>query len=623
MVDISDSPDPVPAGQDLVYTIVVTNNGPDAATGVIMTQALPPGVTFVSATPDQGSCAQSNGTVTCDLAGLATGATTTITVVVTTTGPGTLTTTASVGGNEFDSDLGNNTDAEASFVPGATFTPTRTAGGTSTPTPTPTPVDAQCRPLIRKVHAGIANPGGLITYTLLWSNPCDTVLHNVVVSDKLPDGLVLVAAAADSSAVTISILSNTVTFAVATLVKGPANTATISAQIDASVAPTTLLINTASLRSDEFPTPSVVDDPLRVRGGVVDPHKLSCALNAQQLTRPEREITFVARYQRGSALNTITLSIPISDLEVLKVQPPATSVIGGLFTWTNLNNTSGLVKVKTRVTPVVPDGAQLNATATVNDGLGSLVYCDNQSVVDRGDRLFVKLRGQAKAAPGRLVTYSIQYRDAIGNNEMTLSLPADSNVLSIIPPATSQQAGVLTWINLPVPAGPVKVKTQVSAQAVAGSVLSASTTMSDSTGNVARATTETQVGAAASSSGGTKPGAGDLSVGIDGPGHVIPDSRLSYTLTATVLGNAVASDIVLRNDLPAGLTYRSAIPAPTSALNGMLTWSLGEIQGPAIERIKVIVDVAASAGGSTVVNKATLVDGQGHSASSTQPVSVR
>jgi uncharacterized repeat protein (TIGR01451 family) len=251
------------------------------------------------------------------------------------------------------------------------------------------------------------------------------------------------------------------------------------------------------------------------------------------------------------------------------------------------------------------------------------VYCDNQSVVDRGDRLFVKLRGQAKAAPGRFVTYSIQYRDAIGNNEMTLSLPADSNVLSVIPPASSQQAGVLTWLNLPVPAGPVKVKTQVSAQASAGSVLSASTTMSDSTGNVARATTETQVGAAVSSGGGTRPGTGNLSVGIDGPGHVIPDSRLSYTLTVTVLGNALASDIVLRDDLPAGLTYRSAIPAPTTAINGTLTWSLGDIQGPAIERIKVIVDVAASAGGSTVVNKATLLDGQGHSASSTQPVSVR
>lgn len=43
-------PDPVSAGQYVTYEVVVTNNGPDAATGVSVTNALPPQTQFVSAT---------------------------------------------------------------------------------------------------------------------------------------------------------------------------------------------------------------------------------------------------------------------------------------------------------------------------------------------------------------------------------------------------------------------------------------------------------------------------------------------------------------------------------------------------------------------------------------------
>jgi uncharacterized repeat protein (TIGR01451 family) len=47
----ADSPDPVTVGDNLTYTITVTNNGPDAAANVVVTDTLPSGVTFVSASP--------------------------------------------------------------------------------------------------------------------------------------------------------------------------------------------------------------------------------------------------------------------------------------------------------------------------------------------------------------------------------------------------------------------------------------------------------------------------------------------------------------------------------------------------------------------------------------------
>src|SRR5258706_4753481 len=46
----------VPLGNNLTYTITVTNNGPTAATGVSLTDTLAAGLLLVSATPSPGSC---------------------------------------------------------------------------------------------------------------------------------------------------------------------------------------------------------------------------------------------------------------------------------------------------------------------------------------------------------------------------------------------------------------------------------------------------------------------------------------------------------------------------------------------------------------------------------------
>lgn len=49
------TPDPVAAGYHLRYHLVVTNNGPDTATNGIVTETLPPNVTFIRATPAPSS----------------------------------------------------------------------------------------------------------------------------------------------------------------------------------------------------------------------------------------------------------------------------------------------------------------------------------------------------------------------------------------------------------------------------------------------------------------------------------------------------------------------------------------------------------------------------------------
>jgi uncharacterized repeat protein (TIGR01451 family) len=101
----ADSPDPVTVGDNLTYTITVTNRGPDAATNVVVTDTLPSGVTFVSASP---GCVHSAGVVTCNLGNIPAGDSVTITIVVTPTAPGNIVNNVSVDSDTDDPDPANN-----------------------------------------------------------------------------------------------------------------------------------------------------------------------------------------------------------------------------------------------------------------------------------------------------------------------------------------------------------------------------------------------------------------------------------------------------------------------------------------------------------------------------------
>ena len=81
---------PAPSvGEDVTFTVTLVNTGPSPATGVVVTDALPAGLTFVSATPSQGTYAGPAWTVG-TLSETGPGATATLTIVATVTAPGAL-----------------------------------------------------------------------------------------------------------------------------------------------------------------------------------------------------------------------------------------------------------------------------------------------------------------------------------------------------------------------------------------------------------------------------------------------------------------------------------------------------------------------------------------------------
>jgi uncharacterized repeat protein (TIGR01451 family) len=161
---VSGAPNPVNSGATLTYTIVVTNNGPDPTANVVVTDVLPAGVTFSSAS---ASCTNSSGTVTCNLGTMSPGATVTITIAVTATGAGQVDNSPSVTGTSADPNNTNNS-ATSSVTIAA-----QDADLNISKSDSPDPVNVNAN----------------LTYTITVNNTGPANATNVSMTDALPAGV--------------------------------------------------------------------------------------------------------------------------------------------------------------------------------------------------------------------------------------------------------------------------------------------------------------------------------------------------------------------------------------------------------------------------------------------------
>jgi uncharacterized repeat protein (TIGR01451 family) len=118
---LTESADPIFAGENETYTILVKNVGtPFSATGVAITDTLPASMTFVSASTSQGSLVTppvgSTGTVTANIGTIAPGATVAVTITAKSTAAGVVTNSAAASSTESDSNASNNTDSASTTV---------------------------------------------------------------------------------------------------------------------------------------------------------------------------------------------------------------------------------------------------------------------------------------------------------------------------------------------------------------------------------------------------------------------------------------------------------------------------------------------------------------------------
>jgi uncharacterized repeat protein (TIGR01451 family) len=109
----------VDVGEQLTWTLTVSNAGPATATGAVVTDGVPAQVTIDSATPSQGTCQSAGGQVTCTLGDIAVGATATVTIVATRAAPEAFTNTATVSTGTTDPNPANNTSTAQTGPAGA------------------------------------------------------------------------------------------------------------------------------------------------------------------------------------------------------------------------------------------------------------------------------------------------------------------------------------------------------------------------------------------------------------------------------------------------------------------------------------------------------------------------
>jgi uncharacterized repeat protein (TIGR01451 family) len=110
------SPNPVPVGGQLTYTLTVSNAGPWAS-GATLTDTLPKSVRLRSAKSGQGKCVlRGKRNVQCDLNQIASGDSAVVTIVVRTTRKGTITNSANVQADQTDTNSQNNSASAQTTV---------------------------------------------------------------------------------------------------------------------------------------------------------------------------------------------------------------------------------------------------------------------------------------------------------------------------------------------------------------------------------------------------------------------------------------------------------------------------------------------------------------------------
>uniref|UniRef100_UPI001364C521 DUF11 domain-containing protein n=1 Tax=Streptacidiphilus albus TaxID=105425 RepID=UPI001364C521 len=214
---------PVAPGGTFDYTVTVTNNGPSLASGLVVTDALPAALKFVSASD---SCTAAGQNVTCPkLATLAAKASKTYTITVQLdpayTGDGSdVKNQAKVATDSTDPDLTNNTsDASTGGLPGPNPAPT--------PNP-PAPVRADVAITKKAVSTTPVAPGGTFDYTVMVTNNGPSQASGLVVTDALPAMLKFVSASDGCTAAG----QNVTCPKLATLAAKASKTYTVTVQLD-------------------------------------------------------------------------------------------------------------------------------------------------------------------------------------------------------------------------------------------------------------------------------------------------------------------------------------------------------------------------------------------------------
>ena len=338
------------------YTIVATNNGPDEATGVAVTDLLPAGVTYVA---DSGGGVFSGTTGLWTIGSLAVGSAATLDITVTVgAGDGTvITNTAAITGVVTDINLANNSAAAVLTV-----------------------VNQADLAVTEEVDNPTPSSGDTIRYTLTVVNNGPNAATGVAVTDLLPAGVTYVA---DSGGGAYS--STTGIWSIGPLVAGTPASLIITGTVGA--AGSTIITNTAAIGGTE-----------------VDPNPANNSASAS-LTIAAAPPLVTAPQQQPS-----TLFLPL----VMRAfaPPPGTTLplttctLNGAIRTCNLWARSGSL--------TMPDGAVVTIWGYAVTATGAATVPGPMLIVNEGETVVVNLHNDLAEATALLIDEQAMLPDLVG-----------------------------------------------------------------------------------------------------------------------------------------------------------------------------------------------------------------
>ena len=574
----ADCPIDMVAGEAAVYTLTITNLGNTGAHDVIVTDILPDGVTFVGALPAPASVA--GQVLTFNLGELAAGASTVITIdVVADSTAGTGDNTASV---------------STSSVEGGAAGANNSAACSSNYLSPDLALDKTC--------PADMTAGENAVFTVAIDNLGTSTATNVVVTDTLPDGVVFVSAVPAPTTVS----GQDVVFELGDLAAGAGTVITINVAVESTSGSG---INTAFATTDSvegglgaanntdscasgFQAPDIALDktcPVDMIAGDNASYSLTVAnqgttdaLNVVVTDTLPAGVSFVSALPAPTTINGQTLAFAVGDLV-----PGASAVIE--------------IQVLAVSTSGTATNSATSSTDSVEGGAGAANNDDSCSSNFLSPDVAVAKTCPIDMIAGTGSNYTVAVSN-LGNTDarnvvVIDTLPAGVSFVDATPAPVLVDGQTLTFNLGDMAAGAsLDIAINVSVDATSGT---GSNSVSATTDSV-----EGGLGAAnnddSCSSNFLSP---DVELTKSCPVDMIAGEGAAYDLLVSNLGNTDALNVVLTDTLPAGVSFVSAVPAPSLVDGQTLTFNLGDMAASA--SIAITINVLAESTSGTAVNAAT------------------
>ena len=538
-------PASVVADGSVSYTLHVANSGPSDAVNVTVTDTLPGGVTFASASGTGWTCTNAgDASVSCILPALAAGASAPpITVVVTAPAQAaTLSNSAAVASDTADPDLADNSDSAT------------------------TEVVASADLSIVKAGPGAVTASGSVSYSLTVANagPSDAV--DLTVADTLPAGVTFVSAS--GTGWTCSHAGDTSVTCTRTSLAAGATAPVITVDVSAPAQATTLT-NSASVASTTAdPDPS--NNSSSVTTGVSASADLSIAKTGPAAVTAGGSTTYSLVVANAGPSDAVDLVVT----DTLPAGVTFVSATGSGWTCTNAGNTSvscllpalatGATAPAISLVVTAPSEATtLTNTASVASTTADADTTDNTDtastdVTASADLSIVKT-GPATVVAGGTISYSLAVANAGPSSATDLTvtdvLPTGVTFVSATGADWTCTHVASTSVTCTLPTLGAKASAAVITVVVAAPPGAASLTNNAS---VASATADPDTTDNSDSATTAVTASADLAITKTGPAAVVAGGSITYSLTVSNAGPSAADSLLVTDTLPVGVTFVSA-----------------------------------------------------------------